>query len=192
MGVSPIDAEAITGFSLVADNSNTFSTSSQVDGRIFASNYLDPTPTDMTSAISAMETAYTDAASRSASDASNVNLGAGLIGGLTLTPGTYKWSVDINFATDIYLKGGPCDVFILETSGDVIVGSGARVTMLDGARAKNVYWQVAGRVDVGTTAHMEGTILCATGVTFKTGSSLTGRILAQTNAVLQATTITGI
>jgi hypothetical protein len=68
----------------------------------------------MTSAISAMETAYTDAASRSASDASNVNLGAGLIGGLTLTPGTYKWSVDINFATDIYLKGGPCDVFILE------------------------------------------------------------------------------
>jgi hypothetical protein len=44
---------------------------------------------------------------------------------------------------------------------------------------------------VGASAHLEGTLLVKTDVTFKTSSSLNGRILAQTACVLQdATTIT--
>ncbi|MDO8727804.1 MAG: ice-binding family protein, partial [Candidatus Methanoperedens sp.] len=62
IGVSPIDSSAITGFGLIMDSSNKFSTSSLVTGKVYAADYTTPTPATMTAAISDMETAYTDAA----------------------------------------------------------------------------------------------------------------------------------
>jgi hypothetical protein len=56
--------------------------------------------------------------------------------------------------------------------------------------AKNIFWQVAGAIMVKAGAHMEGILLGQTTVTFITGSSLNGRILAQTACVLQMATIT--
>src|SRR3989339_759921 len=80
IGVSPIDSTAITGFGLIMDSSNQFSTSSLVNGSIYAADYAPPTPAVMTTAISNMETAYTDAAGRAPD---STELGAGNIGGLT-------------------------------------------------------------------------------------------------------------
>jgi len=37
--------------------------------------------------------------------------------------------------------------------------SAARVTLAGGAQAKNIFWQVAGAVTLGTTAHFEGVVL---------------------------------
>jgi hypothetical protein len=85
IAVSPIDSTAITGFGLIADSSNTFSTSSLVTGKIYAANYAVPTPATLTTAVSDMDTAFTDAAGRSAPDATE--LGNGEIGGLTIYPG---------------------------------------------------------------------------------------------------------
>ena len=64
IGVSPIAATGITGFGLTMDSSNAFSTSAEVSGKAYASDYATPTPTTMTTAISDMQTAYTDAAGR--------------------------------------------------------------------------------------------------------------------------------
>src|SRR5665648_529254 len=50
IGVSPIDSTAITGFGLTNDSSNEFSTSSLVNGSVYASNYTAPTPTMMSTA----------------------------------------------------------------------------------------------------------------------------------------------
>lgn len=60
-----------------------------------------------------------------------------------------------------------------------------------GALAKNVFWQVAGNVPVGDGAHMEGVISTYTDVVFVNGSSLDGRIMAQTAVALQKATING-
>ena len=60
-----------------------------LDGKIYASNYAPPTPSIMTTAVSDMETAYTDAAGRTLPDYTEI--GAGNIGGMTLAPGLYKW-----------------------------------------------------------------------------------------------------
>ena len=56
-----------------------------------------------------------------------------------------------------------------------------------GAQAKNIFWQVGGGVGVtiGTTAHMEGTILSAKAIHLLTGASLNGRALSQTAVTLQ-------
>ena len=57
IGVSPIKATAITGFGLILDSSGKFSTSSLIQGRVFASDYAVPTPARMTAAVGEMETA---------------------------------------------------------------------------------------------------------------------------------------
>merc|ERR1712195_56941 len=75
MGTSPIAATAITGFTLIMDSSKTHSTSALVDGKIYAASYTSPTPSKMTTAISDMETAYTDAASRVNPDELDVQVG---------------------------------------------------------------------------------------------------------------------
>jgi surface antigen len=54
------------------------------------------------------------------------------------------------------------------------------VILSGGALAKNIFWQVAGQVTVGTSAHFEGIILGKTGVNFQTSASMNGRIMAQT------------
>jgi hypothetical protein len=48
---------------------------------------------------------------------------------------------------------------------------------------------VAGLVVAGTTSHLEGVFLVKTMVVFQTGSSLNGRIFAQTAVTLQMATI---
>jgi hypothetical protein len=64
------------------------------------------------------------------------------------------------------------------------------VILAGGAKSENIFWQVAGLVNVGAGAHLEGVLLVKTSVTFKTGSSLLGRGLAQTACNLQMATIT--
>merc|ERR1712166_156801 len=109
-----------------------------------------------------------------------LDLGAGTIEGKTLAPGLYEWGSNVGFTSSLTFKGTATDVWILQMTGDLIVGAGASVTLSDGALAKNIFWQVAGSTTLHTTAAMKGTILCATAIDFQTGSSLNGRALAQT------------
>jgi hypothetical protein len=197
VGVSPIAATAMTGFSLSAHSSNKFSTSTQITGQAYAANYAAPTPAIMTTAISDMETAYTDAVGRTVTDTTNnLNVKAGLISGTTFTEGVYQWGSDINFSDDIYIKGNKDSRYIFQSSGNVISGSGAKVLFVADKpggslpKAANIIWAIAGYLDAGTTSHLEGVFLVKTAAVFKTGSSLNGRILAQTACTLDQATVT--
>jgi len=188
IGVSPIAAAAITGFSLTQDPSNVFSTSTQVTGQVFAANYAVPTPTNLTTAISNLETAYTDAAGRPTPD--SLNLLGGAIGGQTLVPGLYKWGSSVGMAGHVTLSGAPDDVWIFQISGNLTMATSVQIIMAGGAKPKNVFWQVAGLCDFGAGSHFEGILLCSTQVTLQTGATMTGRILAQTFVALQQATVT--
>ena len=188
MGVSPSTSTAITGFSLIADSSNAFSTSTQVTGKVYAAEYAVPTPAYMTTAVSDMQLAFTDAAGRTADV---TELGAGNIGGLTLTPGVYKWGTGLLIPTDVTLTGSATDVWIFEIAQDLTMNSATKVLLAGGALPKNIFWQVSGAVNIGTTAHLEGVVLTQTAVTMATGSSINGRLLAQTAVTLNASTVNG-
>lgn len=188
IGISPAAASYITGFSLIADASNEFSTSSSVTGRVYAADYAPPTPASLTSAISNMETAYTDAAGRTNPD--YTELAAGDIGGLTLAPGLYKWSSSVTIPVDVTLSGGPNDVFIFQIAGDVTMASAKNIILAGGVQAKNVFFQVAGQVTIGTSSHFEGIILCKTAVVLQTNASLNGRIYSQSATVLDNNAVT--
>jgi hypothetical protein len=190
IGVSPIASAAMTGFSLLLDSSGQFSTSTQVTGTCVAASYGAPISTVLTTAVSDMETAYSNAAGTATTSNAYLNPGDGQIGGLTLGPGVYEFTVDIAITTDVYLTGGPTDVFILKTTGSLSQASGKKVILKEGVLASNIFWQVAGHVTVGTTAHMEGVLLVKNHAVFMTGSSLNGRVLAQTAVTLDSATIT--
>ncbi|CAE8618267.1 unnamed protein product, partial [Polarella glacialis] len=189
IGVSPIAATAITGFSLTADSTNEFATSTQVAGNVYAADYAPPTQSALTVAIGDMETAYTDAAGRVALP-ENTNLNDGDLGGQTLGPGLYTFSVPVTMPTDLTLEGSDTDKWIFQMSGNLDMAANTKVILEGGALASNIVWQVAGKVEVGTTAHMEGILLVKTKADFLTGSSLNGRILAQTAVTLQSSTVT--
>lgn len=188
IGVSPAAASFITGFSLSADASNVFSTSTQVVGRVYGANYAVPTPSNLTTAVLDMQTAYTDAAGRPTPD--YLNLGGGTIGGLNLAPGLYKWGSSVMITADVNISGGPNDVWIFQMSGDLIMDAAKHITLSGGAQAKNIFWQVAGQTVIGSTAHFEGIILSQTAVTLQTGATMNGRVLAQTAVALQSATVT--
>jgi hypothetical protein len=199
IAVSPIAGESMTGFSFTMEDD--YSISAQLVGKAYAANYKAPIPAHLTSAVSAMETAYTDAAGRTNPDAARINLGGGILGvfgGATapLTPGVYTFGSDVLITGDIYFRGsgtgtdrGDTDVFIIQLTGNLKQAANVKVILTNGALAKNIFWQIAGNVEVGAGAHMEGILLVKTDVTFITGSSLNGRVLAQTACNIQKATI---
>jgi hypothetical protein len=182
VGTSPI-----TGAALLL-------TCGEVSGTIYVVDAAGPLPCAvddaprLTTAVGDMGMAYLDAAGRVSPD--YTELGAGEIGGLTLAPGLYKWGTGLLVSTDVTLSGGPNDVWIFQVAGTMIQASATRVTLTGGAVAKNVFWQVAGAVSIGTTAHFEGVLLAKTLIAVNTGASVNGRLLAQTAVTLQKNAIT--
>ena len=165
----------------------------EVTGRIFVVDAAGPPcatndATTLTASVLDMETAYLDAEGRTSPKVTE--LGAGEIGGLTLTPGLYKWGTGLLITNDVTLSGGPDDVWIFQVAGTLNEGNAARITLAGGAQAKNIFWQVAGAVTIGTTAHFEGVLLAKTLIAVNTGASVTGRLLAQTAVTLQMNAIT--
>lgn len=195
-GITDVYPSAVTGNigSCPITGAAIHLTCTEVAGTIYTVDAAGPLPcrvihaSGLTTAISDMQTAYTDAAGRSNPDF--MNLGAGNIGGTTLTKGLYKWTSAVTIPTDFTISGGPNDVWIFQVAGTLKMSSGVHVTLNGGAQAKNIFWQVAGAVTLGTTSHFAGIILGQTGINLKTGATITGRLLAQTAVTLQMNSVT--
>jgi len=71
----------------------------------------------MTTSVSDMEAAYTDAAGRTVPD--QTELGAGNIGGLTLASWTLQMEYWGHNTTDVTLSGGAADVWIFQIAQDL-------------------------------------------------------------------------
>jgi hypothetical protein len=149
-------------------------------------------------AILDMGVAYLDAAGRTLPTATE--LAGGAIGGLTITPGLYKWSTAVTINTNVTLDalGNPNAVWIFQIAGDLSVASagsvpaGVKVILAGGAKASNVFWQVGGGTgaNLGTYSTFNGIILSGTQGVLQTGAVLNGRVFANTQVTLQMNTIT--
>lgn len=186
LGISPAAGSSITGFALVPDSSNTFATSLQVKGRVYAADYASPTPANLTNAGADAIAAASDAAGRSANFTA---VGAGNIGGMTLTRGVYKWNGSLSIATNLTLSGSSTDVWIFQIAKELIVNDATSVVMSGGAAPKNVFWAVGSIVQIGAGAHLEGIVFTQTAVTVSPSASVTGRLFAGTAVALNNDTI---
>ena len=72
--------------------------------------------------------------------------GAGELGGLTLTAGTYTSATSFRITTgNLTLTGGANDIWVFQMGSSLTVGAPGfprSVTLAGGAQAKNVFWQV--------------------------------------------------
>lgn len=185
--VGDVGSSPITGAAILVS-------CAEVVGTIYTVDAAGPLPCRVTNAtrlgiaVLDMQAAYNDAAGRVNPDF--LNLGAGNIGGKTLTPGLYNWTSALDIPTDITISGSPTDVWIFQIAGTLTMSSAVRITLEGGALAKNIYWQTSGAVTLGTTSHFEGNILSQTGINLQTGASINGRMLAQTAVTLQMNAVT--
>lgn len=187
IGVSPAAATYITGFSLDLSAGSAYSTSPLVAGKVYAPGYADPTPANISTAVSDMEIAYTDAQGRTSQTATE--LGAGSIGGMTLAPGLYKWGTGVTIPSDVTLSGSANDVWIFQIAQNLDISSAKKVVLDGGAQADNVFWAVAGQVTIGTTADFSGNILGQTAIVLNTGAVLRGRALSQSAVTLDSSSV---
>ena len=205
IAVSPSAATFITGFNLelAQDGQSSTDLSSQFTGKAFGASYGGDTASDLTVAVDDMGTAFTDAYSRPNSNAKRINIGGGNLGGeglpggpdAPLTSGIYTFGTGVILKGNLHFKGAVDDVFIIQIANTLSMDANFNV-ILDANEdnekpsAKNIFWAVSEKVEVGAGAHMKGIILGKTAVAFITDSSLEGRVLAQTACTLQSTTIT--
>jgi hypothetical protein len=183
IGLSPAAGSLISGFSMVYTTGDQYATSSQLTGNIYASDYGDPTPSNMTTAKGDLTTAYNDAAGRTSTD---MVLLSGNLGGLTLTPGLYMSSGSLEISSgDLTFdaKGNANAVFIIQIASTLTTSSDRKVILAGGAKASNIFWQVGTSATLGTTSVMKGVIMADQSIILNTGAAVEGRLLARIAAV---------
>ena len=99
---------------------------------------------------------------------------------LVLTPHTYVLKGSTVLTDSLYLnaQGNADAVFVIQITGAFATGTHAKVLLINGAQAKNVYWKVDGAVNLNDYSVICGTIVCNNGaVLVNTGTTIDGRIL---------------
>ena len=77
--------------------------------------------------------------------------------------------------------GDPNATFVFQAgSGLTTAGN---VVLINGALARNVYWQVGSSATIGTGSQWQGNIIALTSITLVDNANLTGRALARNGAV---------
>jgi hypothetical protein len=100
------------------------------------------------------------------------------LGGLILGPGVYEDTSTMQLTGELVLDGGADDVWIFQAGSSLTTGPTARVTLVNGARACNVFWQVTSSATLGSGTQFNGTILALASITVGTGADVQGRVLA--------------
>ena len=135
-----------------------------------------------------------------------IDVGNGELGGRTLAPGVYKSAPGTYAITlvDLVLdgQGNPNAVWVFQMASTLTVGTptGARSVMLiNGAQAKNVFWQVgsAATINAAGGGTMVGTIIASSGAAFSTAGNnlpeqvvtLNGRALGLNASVTLVNTV---
>jgi hypothetical protein len=140
-------------------------------------------------AKNSLTTAYNDAASRASEGSAGTDLA-----GQTFTAGVRTASSSLllsSGAVTLDAQGNPNAVFIFQIGSTLTTGSNTTVSLINGAQACNVFWQVGSSATLGTGTHFVGTIMAAETITANTAATIHGRLLARTAAVnLDTNTIT--
>ena len=183
LGISPSRSNSITGFALSTPSSD-HTTSSQVVGKVYARDYLAPTPAILVTAVNDLQLAITEAAGRTPT----VTAVGGEIGGMTLAPGIYNWQT-VAITTDVTLDGSATDVWIFQIAGTMGMAASMRVVLTGGALPENIFWQVTGAVTIGASAQLNGVVLASGAFTSGAASLITGRLLSQMEITITNTTV---
>lgn len=115
------------------------------------------------------------------------------LGGTTRTGGVYQSATGITLNGTLILDGqnNPNTLFIFKAPGTFTTSASSRVTLINGAQACNVYWQVGQNVLLGSSSELKGNVLANSSFRSERGALLSGRVFAHQGSVsLVGTSIT--
>jgi type VI secretion system secreted protein VgrG len=107
------------------------------------------------------------------------------LGGLTLTPGVYRFDSSAQLTGTLRLNDftDPNARFVFQIASTLTTASASSVVFTGGPDA-NVFWQVGSSATLGTTTAFEGNILALTSISLNTGARIgCGSALARNGAV---------
>ncbi|MBK7668247.1 MAG: DUF3494 domain-containing protein [Sphingobacteriaceae bacterium] len=106
---------------------------------------------------------------------------------LVLTPHTYLLNAATVLTDSLYLnaEGNINAVFIIKINGALSTSTYAKVKLINGAQAKNVYWKIEGAISISSNSIIRGTIISNNGAlsSTSTGVLIDGRILTTNGAL---------
>jgi formylmethanofuran dehydrogenase subunit C len=111
---------------------------------------------------------------------------------LVLTPHTYLLNAATTLTDTLYLnaQGNANAVFVIKINGAFSTSTFAKVLLINGTQAENVYWKVEGSVDINGNSIFKGNVICNNGaINLNGGVSLEGRALS-TNGMVSASAVT--
>ena len=110
------------------------------------------------------------------------------ISGYILPPGLYSTTSTLSFTTDITLdaQGDPNAQFIFQVASGLNTAGNTKIHLLNGAQAKNVFWQVGSAAVLGGGSVFEGNIFAYSSITLNIDTVVHGRALAENGAVTMA------
>jgi hypothetical protein len=86
-------------------------------------------------------------------------------------------------------EGDPNATFIFQIGAALNTAAASQVSLINGAQASHVYWQVVGATGIGGLSAFTGTILSAGGITLGAAATLNGRALSYGLVTLTNNTI---
>jgi hypothetical protein len=140
-------------------------------------NHTAPDPNDgaTQNARADLITAYADAAGRSPSAIVTE------LAGQNLVAGVYKSATGtFGMSGNLILNGAnnADSVFIFQMDTTLTTASAASVTLINGAQACNVYWQVGSAATLGSSSTLVGTVLAHDDINLGDSVTVDGRLLA--------------
>lgn len=114
---------------------------------------------------------------------------AGDQNGKTFTPGVYHTVAAFTLTGTMTLdgRGDPNAVFIFQVGAALNTAAGSTVSLVNGAQASNVFWQVLGAAGTGASSSFSGTIMALGAITVGAGATVTGRALSHAGLVTLST-----
>jgi hypothetical protein len=137
--------------------------------------------TDAAAAQLALTTAYNDAAGLLSAAVLPIDMG-----GITFGPGLYATASAVTLnsgAVTLDAQGDPNAVFVFQIGSTFTAGVGTQVLLINGANAKNVFWQVGSSATINSNAAWAGNIIAYASISLGTDATLNGRAMAQNGAV---------
>jgi len=178
-------ADALTGFDpLSMDSSGEFSTSTQVDGKLYMPTYASPTPSLLNTAVTDSGTAYTQGSLLVPPTATELH--DGILGGQTLVGGVYKWSTVLSITSSITLVGDASEVWVFQVAGGISIDPSVTIILAGEARPEHIFWLSASTVTIGANSQFQGIIIASTSIAVGAGVVIDGRLYAQTRVDLGA------
>ena len=116
--------------------------------------------------------------SGSANDLTGKDLGAL---GQPLSPGVYCFSSSAGLTGTLTLSGA--GVYVFKIGSTLTTATNSSVTLMGGAQACSVFWQVGSSATLGVGTAFAGNIVALTSITLVHGTTLAGRAIALNAAV---------